>query len=97
LISIKDKTTEDEEIIDERHLRHGRFKAEFPLRVQGAIFAMLSLVTPMLIMAINPSHEKTLITASVSVFVFGFLATLTPARPSGSLGSKSGSESWPAA
>jgi hypothetical protein len=80
-VSISDSNS-SLEVSHERHMRHARFRAEFPLKLGGAIFTGASLVGPMLIMAIHPSHEKTLITASVSIFVFGLLATLTPANPS---------------
>lgn len=39
-------------------------------RVIAAIFGGLSVIVPMLIMAIHPSQVKTLVTASVAVLVF---------------------------
>lgn len=39
-------------------------------RLIAAVFGGLSLIVPMLIMAIHPSHVKTLVTSSVAVLLF---------------------------
>jgi len=45
-------------------------RSGFKMRFLTAIMGGLALVVPMLIMAIHPLREKTLITASLAVFLF---------------------------
>ncbi|KAF6827311.1 hypothetical protein CMUS01_09054 [Colletotrichum musicola] len=45
----------------------------FPQRLVAALVGGLSLITPMLIMSLDPSLKKSLITTSVFILVFGFV------------------------
>ncbi|KAF6815367.1 hypothetical protein CPLU01_14170 [Colletotrichum plurivorum] len=55
-----------------RGLEYAR-KTGFPQRLGAALVGGLSLITPMLIMSLDPSHKKSLITTSVFILVFGFV------------------------
>lgn len=69
---------------DRRH-RYDRKKG-FPRRLLAAFVGGLSLVVPMLIMSLDPSLTKSLITTSVFIFVFGvLLAWWTSMEPPGVL------------
>ncbi|KAF6798249.1 hypothetical protein CSOJ01_12719 [Colletotrichum sojae] len=48
-------------------------KTGFPQRLGAALVGGLSLITPMLIMSLDPSLKKSLITTSVFILVFGFV------------------------
>ena len=50
-----------------------RRRNEMPQRLTAAVFGGLSVIVPMLIMAINPSQAKTLVTSSVAVLVFALI------------------------
>ncbi len=60
------------EAIFQRKLRLDDLERQtgFHVRFLTAILGGLALIAPMLIMAIHPIREKTLITASLSVFLF---------------------------
>jgi hypothetical protein len=58
-------------------------QAERPIRICIAFLAGISLMAPMLIMAIHPNLKKSLITANVSLFIFGLaVAWSFPVRKS---------------
>lgn len=56
--------------IHQRHMEAMEHRKGFRMRFVTAISGGLALIVPMLIMSIHPLKKKTLITASISVFVF---------------------------
>lgn len=53
-----------------RRLEYSRKKG-FPQRLVAALVGGLSLITPMIIMSLDPSLKKSLITTSIFILVFG--------------------------
>lgn len=72
--------------VDDMHRRHAKWKAGFPRRIRGALFAGIALICPMLIMTIYPSYKKTLIVASVSIFLFGLILACSSIEPNDVIG-----------
>jgi hypothetical protein len=57
--------------VEERHNRHAIRKAELPQRVIAAPLGGALLIAPILIMSINQTRKKSLITSVVAVYVSG--------------------------
>jgi Flp pilus assembly protein TadB len=81
----------DHRIRQEKAEKVLKLKKDRRTRLTAAIIGGLALVGPMLIMAINPSLKKNLITVSCCVFTFAILMALkSPAEPGDLLASTAG-------